>query len=464
MQTKDGLSALQLSMLALGTVIGGSFFLGSAIAIRSAGPAIFLAFVLGGLLVYIVLSSLSEMTVADPQPGSFRTYAERAYGPWLGFLVGWVYWTGLVLAMSSEAIAASLFLRTLIPQFSLPLLSVSIVAGVTAINLLGAKTLSNLESSLAIIKIAALIAFVMLALALITGLFPKQAPLGLGALKTAPLLPNGISGLAGSMLIVLFSYAGFEIIGLASSETRNPHKTVPRAILYTVLVLVGLYTVVIASLLPLIPTSSLNSDISPLVAALKAQGLVIAAGYINVILLIAIISAMLAATFGLGRMIRSLADTNNAPTFLMDKGDIPLRGILFSGLAMLLGVSLAFVLPEQTYIFLVSSGGFSLLFTYVVILLAHIRFRKSHGCPSYGHCQLGGFPYTSWIAIIGLLSVILTMPLIPGQGSGLFAGLGLILFYLAAYFMIKILPGIKKHENLMVAKPLLKTKPEPKDD
>lgn len=172
MQTKDGLSALQLSMLALGTVIGGSFFLGSAIAIRSAGPAIFLAFVLGGLLVYIVLSSLSEMTVADPQPGSFRTYAERAYGPWLGFLVGWVYWTGLVLAMSSEAIAASLFLRTLIPQFSLPLLSVSIVAGVTAINLLGAKTLSNLESSLAIIKIAALIAFVMLALALITGLFP----------------------------------------------------------------------------------------------------------------------------------------------------------------------------------------------------------------------------------------------------------------------------------------------------
>ena len=102
----------------------------------------------------------------------------------------------------------------------------------------------------------------MLALALITGLFPKQAPLGLGALKTAPLLPNGISGLAGSMLIVLFSYAGFEIIGLASSETRNPHKTVPRAILYTVLVLVGLYTVVIASL-PLIPTSGLNSDISP---------------------------------------------------------------------------------------------------------------------------------------------------------------------------------------------------------
>jgi AAT family amino acid transporter len=125
MQTKDGLSALQLSMLALGTVIGGSFFLGSAIAIRSAGPAIFLAFVLGGLLVYIVLSSLSEMTVADPQPGSFRTYAERAYGPWLGFLVGWVYWTGLVLAMSSEAIAASLFFTHLdSPVFPSPSVSI----------------------------------------------------------------------------------------------------------------------------------------------------------------------------------------------------------------------------------------------------------------------------------------------------------------------------------------------------
>lgn len=462
MKQQEGLSVLQLTMLALGTVVGGSFFLGSAIAIRSAGPAIFLSFIIGGILVYIVLSSLSEMTVANPQAGSFRTYAEQAYGPWLGFVVGWVYWTGMVLAMSSEATAASIFLRNWIPQVSLPFLAISIVIGVTVINLLGAKTLSNLESSLAVIKIAALMGFAGLALALIIGLFPDKAPVGFGVLNNSPLLPNGIAGVAGSMLIVLFSYAGFEIIGLASSEARDPHRTVPRAIILTVVILLGLYTVVMASLLPLVPTNSLNSDVSPLVAALNAQGLGIAAGSINIILIIAILSTMLAATFGLGRMIRSLADSNNAPRFLIDTEDIPFRGIIFSGFAMLLGVSLAFMLPEQIYIFLVSSGGFALLFTYVVILFTHYRFRKSNGCPPHGNCQLPGFPYSSWISIIGLLLVIATMPLIPGQGSGLFAGLLLVGFFLLSFIITKVWPVRSK--NLISAKPYFKSKRKTNND
>ena len=154
MSHKAGLSAWQLTMLALGTVVGGSFFLGSSIAIRAAGPAVFLAFILGGILVYIILSALSEMAVANPRPGSFRTYSEEAFGPWLGFMVGWVYWTGLMLAMSSEATAASVFLRAWIPQLSLPLLAIIIIVVVTFLNLLGAKALSHLESGLAAIKLA----------------------------------------------------------------------------------------------------------------------------------------------------------------------------------------------------------------------------------------------------------------------------------------------------------------------
>ncbi|HAK73348.1 MAG TPA: amino acid permease, partial [Sporomusaceae bacterium] len=95
-----GLSAWQLTMMALGTVIGGSFFLGSAVAIQAAGPAILISYLLAGALVYVILFALSEMTVADPAPGSFRTFAQKAYGPGLGFVVGWVYWSGMVLAMS----------------------------------------------------------------------------------------------------------------------------------------------------------------------------------------------------------------------------------------------------------------------------------------------------------------------------------------------------------------------------
>jgi AAT family amino acid transporter len=457
MKEKAGLSSWQLTMLTLGSVVGGSFFLGSSIAVRTAGPSVFIGFIIGGVMVYWILTALSEMTVAYPHPGSFRTYAEQMYGSYMGFIVGWVYWTGLVLAMSSEATAASLFIKSWFPFLSLPLLSISIVIVVTILNLLGAKILSHLESSLAAVKLLAIIGFILLAVILIAGLWPGRSPVGLGALAAAPWFPNGIGGLAGSMLIVLFCYAGFEVIGLASSEARNPNTTVPRAIKFTVVCLVSLYLAVIALLLPLIATSRLTASTSPMVAALTIRGMGFAAGIINVVLVTAIISTMLASTFGLGRMLRSLADTGHAPAFLNDRGDVPLKGILFSGLAMLAGVSLSYVLPKQIYIFLVSSGGFSLLLAYLIIMLTHLRFRARVGCPPAGHCQLGGFPYTNWLAIIGLFLSIATMPLIPGQGSGLAAGLMLVAFYSAAFWIFR---GRSSQMAAAPAKPLL-NQPQP---
>ncbi len=451
MSHKNGMSAWQLTMLALGTIVGGSFFLGSAIAIRTAGPAIFISYILGGILVYIILTALSEMTVASPAPGSFRTHSEKAFGPFIGFITGWIYWTGLVLAMSSEATAAAFLMRTWVPQISLPLLAISIVSVVTILNLLGAKILSRLENGLAAIKLLALVAFIVIGIVLITGIIPGKPPVGAGVLKAEAFFPNGIGGIAGSMLIVLFSYAGFEIIGLAASEAKDPHKTVPRAIILTVIALVGLYLTVIGVLLPLISTGALTEETSPMVAALGKGGLSVAAGAVNFILVTAILSTMLAATFGLGRMARSIADAGNAPAILIDKGEVPLRGILFSGISMFVGAALSYVLPRSIYIFLVSSGGFAILFTYVIILFTHYKHRAANGCPPKGNCQLSGFPYTSWIAIAGLIVVIITMPLVPGQGSGLFAGIMLVTFYSLAYAIFKALPS-----KLITAQPAAK--------
>ncbi|MBZ4688440.1 MAG: amino acid transporter, family [Clostridia bacterium] len=156
----------------------------------------------------------------------------------------------------------------------------------------------------------------------------------------------------------------------------------------------------------------------------------------------------------MGRMVRSLASAGHAPLLLIDKGDVPLKGILFSGAAMLAAVALGYILPSRIYIFLVSSGGFSLLFAYVVIMFTHYRFRKMNGCPPHGHCQLAGFPYTSWLAIVSLLIIVATMPLIPGQGSGLFAGLILVAFYSLTYLLFKILPQKLNPQNLAPTKPL----------
>lgn len=437
MKTKEkGLSARHLTMMALGTAIGGSFFLGSSVAINAAGPSVLIAFALGGALVYFILYALSEMTVAKADAGSFRTFAGEAFGHGTGFVVGWVYWTGMVLAMSSEATAAAILLAHWLPNLSLPLTGGGIIAGVTLLNLLGARALSRLESVLAAVKLLAIAAFIVLAALLVAGVFPGP-PVGAGALASEPFMPGGFAGLAGSMLIVMFSYAGFETIGLAAPETDTPRVTVPRAIRNTVASLAALYLAAVVMLTVLVPTASLNPGVSPFVAALNARGFGWAGTALNIVLVTAILSTMLAAMFGLGRMLRSLTDEGMAPKWLMDRTDVPQRGILASGVAMLAALGVGLLFPNA-YLFLVSSGGFAILFTYAVIMATHIRFRRRNGCPPDGRCQLKGFPYTS-IAVLALLAAaIFSMPFVQGQGSGLAAGAILVVLFTMLYALTQL--------------------------
>lgn len=451
-KNNKGLSALQLTMMAIGSVIGGSFFLGTSVAIHAAGPSIVLSFILGGVLVYFILFALSEMTVGNPSVGSFSTFAAQELGSGTGFVIGWLYWTGIILSMSSEATAISLLLREWFPNLSITWLGSFIIIGVTLLNLLGAKKLGRLESWLSAIKFFAIIFFIIIAIALIFGAIPGTSPIGTGELVREPFMPGGIKGIAGSMLLVMFAYAGFEIIGLAASEAENPRKTIPKAIRNTVLALVGLYIIYAAVLLPLIPTAALNENISPMVASLDKWGFGWAGTAINLVLITAILSTMLASIFGAGRMIRSLADERYAPKLLIDKRDVPYRGILFSGLAMLLGLGFGSLFP-RVYLVLITSGGFALLFTYAIIMASHIRFRKRKGCPPEGRCQMPGYPLTSWIAFISLILILASMPLIPGQATGLITGIVLVFLYAMIYFAMRL--RFRTQGKLTDKKPLL---------
>lgn len=444
---EKGLTAWQLTMMALGSVVGASFFLGSAVAIKAAGPAISITYILAGILVYFILYALSEMTVANPNSGSFYTFTAEVYGPGAGFVVGWVYWAGMVLAMSSEATAVAILLQEWFPRLSLPIVGSVIIILTTLVNLLGADKLSKLESSLSIVKVLAVIAFIVIGILLITGAIGDNDAIGVGELASEEFMPGGITSMAGSLLIIVFSYAGFEIIGLAASEADNPHKTIPRAILYTVVSLVGLYLLSIFVLLPLIPTSSLSENVSPMVAALSRWGMGWAGEIINFILVSAILSTMLAATFGIGRMMRSIAADGHAPRWLVDRKDIPYRGILFSGAITLVGLWFGLLFPS-VYLFLISSSGYATLFTYLAIVATHIRFRRCNGCPPEGKCQMPGYPYTSWIALISLVIAIVSMPFIPGQAPGLIAGVIMTAIFAGVYFIMNYIQTSRDRPNI----------------
>ncbi|PXV93837.1 L-asparagine transporter-like permease [Lachnotalea glycerini] len=444
---KKGLTAGHLTMMALGTVIGGSFFLGSSVAIQSTGPSIILSYIVCGILVYFILFALSEMTVSTQAAGSFRTFASQYISEGTGYVVGWVYWTGMVIAMSSEATAVSLLVREWYPTVSLSLLGAFIIVVVTLLNLLGARQLSRLEGMLAAIKIFAIAAFIILGLLLIVGFIPGIPAVKSSLFRSEPFLKGGIKNLAGSMLIVLFTYAGFEIIGLAATEAKDKQKTIPKAIHATVFSLITLYILCITVLLFLVPTVTLNDNVSPLVSALNRYNLNWAGTAMNIILISAILSTMLAAMFGLGRMLRSLVEDGLGPKFLKDKTDVPYRGILFSGFSMLCSLFVGLLFP-RVYLFLISSGGFALLFTYIVLMFTHIRYRRKNGKPK-GNCHMCGFPYSSFFTLIGLLVAMFSMPFAEGQTAGFFAGLLLVLFYSASYFIIKFFNARKLHKLLV---------------
>lgn len=456
-QGKKGLSVWQLTLLALGTVVGGSFFLGTSVAIRAAGPSVLLSYVIGGILVYFILSALSEMTVANPVSGSFRTYTEQAFGRGAGFTVGWVYWTGLVLAMSSEAIAVSILLRSWFPGLSIALLGSFIIVGVTLLNLLGAERLSKLEGGLAAFKLLAIAAFVILAAGLAVGIGGGTAgTAGISTLRDQSWMPGGVSGIAGSMLMVMFTYAGFEVLGLAASETGNPAVTIPKAIRYTILLLVGLYLAAMIALFLILPQAMVSEEVSPFVSALNLYGLGWAGTVMNVVLVSAILSTMLASVFGLGRMLRSLADDGHTPAWMRDRTDIPYRGILVSGSAMLAGLGLGMLLPQGVYLFLVSSGGFSLLFAYVIIMASHYRLRRLNKGLLTEKNRMRGYPYTSWIVIASLIAILISMPLIPGQGGGLAAGVMFVLFFTGMYAVGRLRSRTRQKQKSTISAPSLR--------
>jgi L-asparagine transporter-like permease len=242
------------------------------------------------------------------------------------------------------------------------------------------------------------------------------------------------------MLIVMFSYCGFEVISLAASEAADVQKTIPRAIRYTVFSLVALYILYISVLLPLIPTAALNENTSAIVASLTRNGVGWAGTVIGAVVVSAILSTMLATMFGLGRMMRSLARERQAPAWLREKTDVPYRGIIMSGTVMLLALWFGLLLP-RVYLFLLSSGGFAILFTYAVMMASHLRFRKRFGCPPEGKCQMRGYPYTTIFVLVSLVVAMASMPFIEGQTSGLIAGIVLLAFYEISYSVMTAVRG-----------------------
>lgn len=426
---RNGLSSIDLMMLGFGNIIGAGLFVASGVAIRQAGPAVLILFLIGALAFYGVLGSIAEMATAIPLPGGLRTFAREALGPWMGFTVGWMFWTSGVFTMSGEVTAAALLTHLWLPNVPVWALSLAFSLLITGINFMDVRGFGKIEGALAVVKVVALIAFVAIGgyFLVFRGAGAGYQTLIHGGPRLGGLFPVGLRGFAASFLMVMITYAGVQVVGMATPETRDPVRSVPRAIRGLTASVVLIYLGAFSVLILLLPWNQVQTDSSPFVQALWRLGLPGVQAVLNLVVLTAALSSMNGVLFGVSRMLQTLARDGEAPRIFLGttRHGEPGWALAGSSLMLTIAVGLSYWLPSQAYLMITSTSGFIAMFNWSVIALSHLRYRRrlERERPEGLVYRAWGYPYLPILTIAICAAAALTSPLNPGQKLGIQVGI-----------------------------------------
>ncbi len=440
------LTGRQLGMIGLGGAIGTGLFLGSGLAISQAGPATIIAYIICGLVALVVAWALAEMAVVHPTAGAFGVFAHAYIGRWAGFVVRWTYWAVLCIAVGGEVVAAGIYIRFWWPEIPLWLSTVAFSAAVLAVNAGAVKNFGKVEYWFSMIKVSAVVAFLLLGVALIFFGLPSQPPVGVSNLVTnGGFMPNGIQGLLLAMVFVIFSFLGTEVVSVTAAESENPVRDVVRATKSMAFRLGLFYIVSITIVLAVVPwtqTAQVGSDIaaSPFVMVFSAAGIPAAAGIMNFVVLTAALSAANANLYVASRMMHSLAAHNYAPkwTGKLTQRGAPIRALVISSIGLLIASVVSLVAADTAYLALFGVSVFGALVVWILILVTHLRFRvlrERHNLPA-SPARLKGAPVTTVLAILFVASILASTLFIDGLTWAWIAGLPFLALVLGAYFYV----------------------------
>lgn len=436
------LSGRQVRMIAIGGAVGTGLFLGSGLAISLGGPAVILLYAVGALLAWTLAYALAEMTVAHPEPGGFGRISRMYLGPLASFVQRWSYWFAQVVNIGSEATAAGIYLKFWWPDLPLwlPIAAFSVI--MLGINAAAVRFFGEFEYWFAMIKVLAIIVFVVLGIVAITVGLPGQDPAGLSNwTEHGGFLPNGVGGLWLAMTVVSFSFLGTEAISLTAAESRDPDRDVPKAAKGTVLRLTLFYVLSMLVILTIVPWNAAGDgeDVtkSPFVLLFDAAGIPGAAGLMNFVVLVAALSAMNANMFITSRMAHSLALDGAAPRRLakLTTRGTPGNALLLSGAGGVLAAAVAAVASEQAFAILLGIAVFNALVAWFLIFASHLVFRRRNPDRSGAPIRLIGAPVTTVLAMAFIVVIFVTMAFTEQFWTALVAGVPFLLVVAIAYLL-----------------------------
>ncbi|MFE6689885.1 amino acid permease [Streptomyces sp. NPDC057743] len=409
-----GLKQRHLTMLGLGGVIGAGLFVGSGAGIAVAGPGIVLSYLIAGGLAMLIMRMLGEMSAAMPASGAFSVHAERALGRWAGFSVGWLYWFLLVVVLAVEATGAAQIAHGWVP--SVPQWGWVLIFMVffTAANLAAVKNFGEFEFWFATLKVTAIVLFLALTLLAIFGVLPHTEPVGLTNLTgQGGFLPHGWSGVISGVLAVVFAFGGLEVVTIAAAESDDPARAVGRAVRSAVWRILFFYVGSMLVIVSVLPWSSMQPGKSPYVMVLDHIGVPGAGQIMNIVVFVALLSALNANLYGSSRMVFSLAERGEAPRGLLKvtRGGVPRRAVLASVAFGFVSVLLNLKWPDSVFLYLLNAVGAVLLFVWGLIAVSQLRLRPriEREVPERLVLRMWAFPYLTWVALLAMGAVIVLM-------------------------------------------------------
>ncbi|WP_175863155.1 amino acid permease [Burkholderia cepacia] len=442
---KCGLKQRHMTMIALGGVIGAGLFVGSGVVIQQTGPAAILSFLITGGLVVLVMRMLGEMACAMPAVGSFYEYARLAFGNWrgpgkmAGFLTGWMYWYFWVIVVALEAVAGAKLIQFWLPDTPAWIISLALLVVLTLTNLISVGSYGEFEFWFSSIKVGAIIVFLFLGGLYVLGLWPASMhttsvlPTLLGH---GGFMPLGIGPVMSGAVAATGFYFGAEIVTIAAAEAKEPAKAVAKATNSVITRVLVFYVGSVALVVALVPWNS-HQMATPYVSALEVMGLPAAANVMNAIVLTAVLSALNSGLYAASRMLFALTRHGDAPAALakVNKRGVPVRAILLGTVFGYVSVVMSYVSPDTVFAFLVNSYGTVALFVYVLIAFSQLRLRKRLDpvAASKLRVRMWAYPYLTWVAIVGMVGILVAMAFIPDQRKPLWLGVASLAVLVIAY-------------------------------
>ena len=406
-----GLKSRHLTLMGLGTAVGAGLFLGVGVGIRAAGPAIIIAYIIAGAIVIAVMRMLGEMAAARPSSGSFSTYGRQAFGHWAGFLLGWLYWFLLIMACGAEITGASAMMAGWfnVPQW-VPALVV--VAFLTAVNLAQVRGFGEFEYWFAMIKVAVIVGFIVIGAALWLGLLPASGFVGFDNVRESGFAPHGVTGIAAGLLAVAFAFGGIEVVTIAAAESENPAQNVKTAV-NTIIWRIALFYLgsiaVIVLLLPYAQIDGANSAAdSPFTQVLEMANIPGAAGLMEAVIVLALLSAFNAQLYGTSRLIYQLALEGDAPrwTAKTNANAVPTNAVLISVFFAFVAVGLQWWNPPGMIDFLMAATGGCLIVTWTMITLSYIKLHPQIRATTV---RVRGASWVPWVTLAALVGLTVLM-------------------------------------------------------